>query len=74
MISWDTADGTIGKVFASINGGAETLFARGRRGSAPVHWIKAGSNYEFRLYDSDHKQLLAKVTVTRSANKTVPDV
>ena len=74
MISWDTADGSIGNVYVSMDGGKESLFADSRRGTAVADWIKAGSNYEFRLYDSDHKQLLAKVTVTRSANKTVPDV
>lgn len=66
MISWDTADGSIGRIFVSVNGGAEALFADGRRGSGPAHWIAAGSNYEFRLYNSDHTELLAKVAVTRT--------
>ncbi len=66
MISWDTADGTVGRVFASINGGAEALFADGRRGSFPADWIKAGSSYEFRLYNSDQTELLAKIAVTRA--------
>jgi len=63
LISWDTADGSIGRVFVSINGGQGILFADGRRGSAPAHWIEPGSNYEFRLYDSDHTRLLDKVVV-----------
>ena len=66
MISWDTADGTIGRVFVSVNGGAEALFADGRRGSAPADWIVAGSNHEFRLYNSDETELLAKIAVTRA--------
>lgn len=66
MISWDTADGSIGRVFVSINGGQEILFADGRRGSAPAHWIETGSNYEFRLYNSDHSELLGKVAVARA--------
>jgi tRNA (mo5U34)-methyltransferase len=65
-VSWDTADGSIGKIFVSINGDQEVLFADGRRGTAPAHWIEAGSNYEFRLYNSDHSELLAKVIVTRT--------
>ena len=65
-VSWDTADGSIGKVYVSVNGGQEVLFADGRRGSAPAHWIEAGSNYEFRLYNADHTELLAKVAVTRT--------
>ena len=64
-VSWDTADGSIGKVFVSINEGQEVLFADGRRGSAPAHWIETGSNYEFRLYNSDHSELLIKIAVTR---------
>jgi len=63
MISWDTADGSIGRVFVSVNGDQEVLFADGRHGSAPAHWIETGSNYEFRLYDSDHTRLLDKVVV-----------
>ena len=65
-ISWDTADGSIGKVFVSINEGQEVLFADGRRGSASAHWINTGSSYEFRLYNSDHTELLAKIDVTRT--------
>jgi tRNA (mo5U34)-methyltransferase len=65
-VSWDTYDGSVGKVYVSVNGGQELLFADGRRGTAPAHWIEAGSNYEFRLYNSDHTELLAKVAVTRT--------
>jgi hypothetical protein len=68
VISWDTADGSIGKVFVSVNGGQEMLFADGRRGSAPAHWIERGSHYEFRLYNSSHTNLLAKIIVTRTAD------
>jgi len=64
-ISWDTADGSIGKIYVSVNRGEELLFADGRRSSTSADWIEAGSNYEFRLYNSDHTELLAKVTVTR---------
>ena len=64
-ISWDTADGSIGKIYVSVNDGQEMLFADGRRGSAPAHWIETGSNYEFRLYNSDHSELLVKIAVTR---------
>jgi tRNA (mo5U34)-methyltransferase len=65
-ISWDTADGSIGKVFVSINEGQEVLFADGRRGSALAHWIETGSKYNFRLYDSNHTELLAEVDVIRT--------
>lgn len=65
-VSWDTADGSIGKVFVSINQGQEMLFADGRRGAASAHWIETGSNYEFRLYNSDHTELLANVAVTKA--------
>ena len=68
MISWDTADGSIGRVFVSVNGGQEMLFADGHRGSAPANWIETGSHYEFRLYNSSHTNLLAKVIVTRTAD------
>jgi len=64
-VSWDTANGSIGKVFVSINEDQEVLFADGRRGSAPAHWVETGSNYEFRLYNPDHTELLTKIVVTR---------
>jgi hypothetical protein len=31
-----------------------------------AHWIETGSDYEFRLYDSDHTELLAKLVVTKA--------
>jgi len=64
-VSWDTADGSIGRIYVSVNRGEELLFANGRRSSASAYWIETGSEYEFRLYNSDHTELLAKVTVTR---------
>jgi hypothetical protein len=65
-VSWDTYDGRVGKVYVAVDGGQEVIFADGRRGFALADWIKAGSNYEFRLYNSDHTELLAKVAVTRT--------
>jgi tRNA (mo5U34)-methyltransferase len=65
-VSWDTADGSFGKVYVSVNGGKEVLFAHSRRGTAVVDWIQTGSNYEFCLYNSDRTELLAKVVVTRA--------
>lgn len=64
-ISWKSVDG---KVYVSENGRDEVLFASSPCGSEEANWIVAGSRYEFRLYDSDHKELLAKVTVTRAAS------
>jgi hypothetical protein len=64
-ISWNALGEGIGKVYVSVNGGEESLFAVGRQGSNDANWIKTGSTHEFRLYNADHKQLLAKVTVTR---------
>jgi hypothetical protein len=61
-ISWKSVDG---KVYVSTNGCEELLFADSPRGSQEANWIKTGSTYEFRLYDTDHKELLATVTVTR---------
>jgi len=66
-ISWDTADGSIGRIFVSVNQGEEAFFADGRRGTAPADWIEVGSSYEFRLYNSGHTELLAKVAVTKAA-------
>jgi hypothetical protein len=63
-IIWDSVDG---KIYVSVNGGDEMLFAGSPRGQQEANWIEAGLSYEFRLYGSDHKHLLAKVVVTRSA-------
>ena len=64
-ISWNSVDG---KVYVTMNGGDEMLFAGLPRGSHDANWIEAGSRYEFRLYNSNHKELLAKVVVTRAAS------
>jgi tRNA (mo5U34)-methyltransferase len=65
-IWWNTADEGNGKVYVSVNGSEESLFGAERYGSAAAKWIKTGSSYEFRLYNSDHTRLLAKVGVTRA--------
>lgn len=65
VISWTTGDGRPGKVWVSVNGEKESLFAIAQRGVASADWIRTGSTYEFRLYDSDHIGLLGKIVVTR---------
>ena len=60
-ISWSR-----GRVYVSKNGGNEVLFADKREGSQVASWILTGSSYEFRIYDSDHTELLAKLTVTKA--------
>jgi hypothetical protein len=62
-IFWNSVDG---KIYVSENGRDEVLFAASPRGSQDANWIDARSNYEFRLYDSDHTKLLNKVLVTRA--------
>jgi tRNA (mo5U34)-methyltransferase len=65
-VSWCSGNHSAGKVFVSVNGGEERLFAAQREGSASALWIQPGSTYEFRLYDSAHRILLASVCVTRA--------
>jgi tRNA (mo5U34)-methyltransferase len=60
-ISWSG-----GKVYVSMNGGKESLFGVRRQGSKVASWIQTGSSYEFRIYDSDHSELLTKITVTKA--------
>jgi tRNA (mo5U34)-methyltransferase len=63
-IRWSMPDACPGKVYVSINGQEELLFAGGHKGVATANWIEAGGTYEFRLYDSDHTRLLDKISVT----------
>jgi tRNA (mo5U34)-methyltransferase len=63
-IRWSTPDACPGKVYVSIDGKEELLFAGGRKGSATANWIEGGRTYEFRLYDSDRTRLLNKISVT----------
>ena len=69
-ISWNTADEGEGKVYVSEDGGEESFFATSRQDSRVANWIQTGSNYEFRLYNSDHTKLLDKVVVTRATEAT----
>jgi hypothetical protein len=62
-ITWNSVDG---KIYVSVNGREEMLFAGSPRGAQEANWIEAGSHYEFRLYNAEHKELLAKVIVTRA--------
>ncbi len=66
MIRWSTPDMCPGKVYVSTDGQKELLFAGEHKGVATANWIRGGHTYEFRLYDSDHTELLAKIAVTRA--------
>jgi hypothetical protein len=64
-ITWNTADGTAGQVYVSVDGGPESIFGGGPPGSAAAPWIQAGKTYEFRLYaGTEHATVLAKTQVT----------
>ena len=65
-IRWSTPDACPGKVYVSIDGKKESLFAAGSKGVATANWIEAGRTYEFRLYDSDRSRVLDKIRVTTS--------
>jgi hypothetical protein len=66
MISWNVANAVAGKVYVSIGDHQELLFASAQQALAAANWIRTGSTYEFRLYDSDHTRLLDKLVVTRA--------
>ena len=66
-VRWSTPDACPGKVYVSINGQEEFLFAGGHKGVATADWIEAGRTYEFRLYDSDRTRLLDEISVTTTA-------
>src|SRR6478672_12270661 len=66
-IDWDTGDGSIGFVFVTEEDGKPGAFASGSRGTQLAPWIGKHS-YVFELYGDDQRQtLLAKVTVSGSA-------
>jgi tRNA (mo5U34)-methyltransferase len=66
-ISWNTGNADTGRIYVSTNGREESLFVTSVQGSTAANWIQTGSSYEFRLYDSNQAELLAKVIVTRAA-------
>ena len=66
-ITWDTGNGSMGFVFVTEEGGKPVLFAKSSRGSLIAPWI-GKHTYVFELYGDDQRQtLLAKVTVSGSA-------
>jgi hypothetical protein len=48
-----------------MDGGKEALFGGQGQGRKVASWIQTGHRYEFRLYNLDHTELLAKVIVNR---------
>jgi len=69
-IDWDTGNGSMGFVFVTEDGGKPVLFANGSRGNQVASWI-GKHGYVFELYGDDQRQtLLAKVTVSGSAERT----
>ena len=67
-VTWDTGDDSIGRVFVSVNGGPEKLFADNRpSGSHTAKFIENGV-YEFRLYRKKRPgEVVASVKVQRQA-------
>src|SRR5215472_11430361 len=66
-INWDTGNGSMGFVFVTEEGGKPVLFANGSRGNQVAPWIGKHS-YVFELYGDNQRQtVLAKVTVSGSA-------
>jgi hypothetical protein len=66
-IEWDTGNGSVGFVFVTESGRTPVLFTKGPRGSKVAPWIGRNS-YLFELYgDNERRTLLAKVTVSGSA-------
>jgi hypothetical protein len=64
-ITWNTANGTAGQIYVSVDGSPEGMFAAGSQGSTPAPWIQAGKTFEFRLYaGTEHATVLAKTQVT----------
>src|ERR1051325_10094781 len=71
-IQWDTGNGSTGFVVVTEEGGKPVPLASGSRGSQVAPWIKE-HRYVFELYNNDQRQtLLAKVTVSGSAQRTSP--
>jgi hypothetical protein len=70
QIEWDTGNGSMGFVFVTEDGGKPVVFANGSRGKEVAPWIGKHS-YVFELDGDDQRQtLLAKVTVSGSAEST----
>src|SRR5262245_29904537 len=66
-IEWDTGNGSMGFVFVTESGRTPVLFTKGPLGSRVAPWIGRNS-YLFELYgDNERRTLLAKVTVSGSA-------
>jgi len=61
-ISWNSV---AGKIYVSVDGGDEVLFADAPRGLPEADWINAGPTYEFRLCNADHNELLEKLVVQK---------
>jgi hypothetical protein len=71
-IEWDTGNGSIGFVFVTEDDGKPVIFANSSRGKQVAPWIGMHS-YLFELYGDDQRQtLLAKVTVSGSAESVSP--
>ena len=66
-ILWNAGAESDGMVYVSKDGGEESLFAVERHDSCVANWIQTGPTYEFRLYNSDHTELLASVVVRRTS-------
>src|SRR3712207_5852602 len=63
-VTWNTGDGSIGRVYVSVDGHPEVLFVEGSAGSEQAPWIVAGRTYTFRLCTrNEQAATLATLTV-----------
>ncbi len=66
-IQWEIDGEEGGEICVVENHGPEKLVCRGKRGSVEVNWIKAGTDYAFRLYTrTEPRRMIDAVTVERT--------
>jgi hypothetical protein len=62
-VCWGVTN-SVGQVWVSMDGAAESLFGQGFQACQSAPWIQVNHNYAFRLYaGTAHSQLLDSVTV-----------
>src|SRR5262245_33563559 len=72
-ITWDAGLNLRGRVFVSINGGAEQIFeGTAARTGAKVSPVEYGQTFEFRLRKSTDDSLLASATATTDKTAGLP--
>lgn len=64
-LTWRTGGNGTAQVYVSVDGRPEKKVAEGHKGSKQIDWIRAGREYQFKLYEGEDRQKVVATVAVR---------